>query len=784
LACNHTKPCFVKKAIIIITLLISALANAQSPFRENTADWNLNFAQKDAADFFGSPRHDQQRLISQNKSDQSSGRIVGGQPADIEDYPWQVAIINSTGSQTCGASILSEYWVISAAHCAVSTTHKIRAGVTDKTDTSGQDHNIAETIQHPDYAPGYKNDLRLIRLETPLDFTDPKVQPIPILTPAHATEGFADPHLMAVITGWGRLSFGGSSTDFLRVARLPIVSNEDAVYWGSYNPSQITDDMLCAGFLLQGGTDACQGDSGGPLAVFDPGSPLGYSLAGITSWGTGCARPDYPGVWARVSWFYDWISLNTGLNWDSPSTLSNISGFEANAVSTSEIMLSWSPNQNNDSVILVWNENLFFGHPQNGLSYQPGDTLTGGGLVIYRGSDTTFVHGGPEAGTVNYYKAFAYSSDTIWSIGRIAVDTTFCHPFYPLPFHESFEDISLTRNCWKQSQETGSRSWALLTGSNGGNVNAAFQGNKNARFTSTSAGPHKTRLISPPINTYWFDDVKLSFWYAQQSWSGDQNHLNLLYRADSLQAWEQLGSIINYNIPEWTLIENIDLPGYSGTFQIAFEGVDNWGYGNVIDEIIVTGTYIGPNPLLLLQDVLLQDDVNACFHAGERIELAGGGTTFEMESGAQATFLSGESIHFYPGTTIHAGARLHARIDASGVLCGRNQEETEGASEKTLAQNLPYGDGSATQTEAALLSGKPLVYPNPATTQLTVHLPQLLKGKPLTLQIINVSGQRLLTLQSTDPILHLNISQFPAGMYFLLINTGNDYHVEKLLKQE
>lgn len=80
---------------------------------------------------------------------------------------------------------------------------------------------------------------------------------------------------------------------------LPIVSRE--MCRRSYNyMSVITDRMICAGYIRQGGKDSCQGDSGGPLTVDD-------TLYGIVSWGYGCARPKYPGVYTNVAYLRSWI---------------------------------------------------------------------------------------------------------------------------------------------------------------------------------------------------------------------------------------------------------------------------------------------------------------------------------------------------------------------------------------------------------------------------------------------------------------------------------------------
>ncbi len=138
-------------------------------------------------------------------------------------------------------------------------------------------------------------------------------------------QGITDPCTLAMVSGFGLMrENGGVVADHLQSVWVPIVSNAlaDAAYvgWRGLQPQWITGDQLAAGDYgpqgcrtgdYQGGEDACQGDSGGPLVV--PDAYGNYVLAGITSWGNGCAGPDYPGLYCRVSSYADFIYETTGI---------------------------------------------------------------------------------------------------------------------------------------------------------------------------------------------------------------------------------------------------------------------------------------------------------------------------------------------------------------------------------------------------------------------------------------------------------------------------------------
>jgi secreted trypsin-like serine protease len=165
-----------------------------------------------------------------------------------------------------------------------------RIGVDRVVPYSGYNENISDA------------DLALLHLETPASLTPTTVSTISLATAADS-DLFA-PGDLAIVTGWGATSEGGTRSDALLEVDVPIVSNTicNVSYGGD-----ITNNMLCAG-LAAGGKDSCQGDSGGPLIV--PNGSGGWLQAGIVSWGEGCARPNYYGVYSRVSNFTDWIDGN------------------------------------------------------------------------------------------------------------------------------------------------------------------------------------------------------------------------------------------------------------------------------------------------------------------------------------------------------------------------------------------------------------------------------------------------------------------------------------------
>ncbi|GJQ68892.1 hypothetical protein Trydic_g19306 [Trypoxylus dichotomus] len=223
-----------------------------------------------------------------------NGRIVGGIPVSIEEYPHQANIL-FLYSHICGGSIISEDWVVTAAHCVSDVAENLLAVKvgSSKLHLDGEIFSVKSAKAHPNFSFSTVDyDIGLLQLDNKLRFS-PQIQPI------HLPKGNqpVQPGTKAVVTGWGALYEYGEDALQLQAVDVTVMTMEKCR--SAYSEKQITERMLCAGDE-GGGKDACQGDSGGPLVADG-------QLIGIVSWGYGCASPLYPGIYSNVTALRDFI---------------------------------------------------------------------------------------------------------------------------------------------------------------------------------------------------------------------------------------------------------------------------------------------------------------------------------------------------------------------------------------------------------------------------------------------------------------------------------------------
>lgn len=241
-------------------------------------------------------------------------RIIGGEPVAPGQNTYQVGLLsagepNNFKAQFCGGTLIGTNWVVTAAHCIGALTARDIQVLTDtnKLDGSGVRHALRSVTVHPNFGDDPRSsdfDVAVLHLATP---AEPGLQHAELIT-LDQEQKLAEPGDIVLASGWGNTSTVSQKfPQTLRKVQLPVVSRADCNAETSYD-GRITPRMLCAGFP-QGKKDTCQGDSGGPLVVAaTKGGRRTWLLAGITSFGQGCAQPDFYGVYARVAVLRNWIT--------------------------------------------------------------------------------------------------------------------------------------------------------------------------------------------------------------------------------------------------------------------------------------------------------------------------------------------------------------------------------------------------------------------------------------------------------------------------------------------
>lgn len=177
---------------------------------------------------------------------------------------------------------------------------KVRLGSANTSD-GGVLTDVVELVQHEKFnIRNVDYDYSLIKLSQEIELDDTKE----IVELPKVKEDFID-GTMCLVTGWGHTKNKTDSEEVLRQTKVPIFNQKECSRrYGLFGG--VTERMLCAGYA-EGGKDACQGDSGGPLVTEDG------ILVGVVSWGYGCARPNFPGIYSRVSYVRDWITENANV---------------------------------------------------------------------------------------------------------------------------------------------------------------------------------------------------------------------------------------------------------------------------------------------------------------------------------------------------------------------------------------------------------------------------------------------------------------------------------------
>ncbi|KAJ9590906.1 hypothetical protein L9F63_016063 [Diploptera punctata] len=226
-----------------------------------------------------------------------SSRVVGGSSASAGEFPYMASLRSSSNSHFCGGSIISNDYILTAAHCVTGTSASSISVVTGSNtlNSGGTRHSVSRIVLHSAYSASasWRNDIALLKLASPIVYSSVQ-QPIALPSQGETTAAGT----AVVASGWGYTSYPSwTLPNNLQKVSLTAVSNSECQ---AAHSGTIYTTSICA----SGGTGkgVCNGDSGGPLAA-------NGKVVGIVSWGRPCAV-GVPDVYTRVSEYLDWISQN------------------------------------------------------------------------------------------------------------------------------------------------------------------------------------------------------------------------------------------------------------------------------------------------------------------------------------------------------------------------------------------------------------------------------------------------------------------------------------------
>jgi len=240
-----------------------------------------------------------------------SGRIVGGEEATPHSYPWMAALFVDD-KWFCGGSLISDEWVLTAAHCAQDASEMVVMLGAHNVREASEDCRIelrtTEFFTHPKWSTfNLHNDLALVHLPQKVNFTD-CIRPVCL--PAHSDAGTAWAHEDCEVSGWGKPD--DSATSISPVLRHVTVDTITNLMCLLEFPTIVNHNVIC--ISGKDGKSSCNGDSGGPLHLAASSTNGIYKQIGIVSFGSalGCEIGMHAGF-TRTASYLEWIETETNV---------------------------------------------------------------------------------------------------------------------------------------------------------------------------------------------------------------------------------------------------------------------------------------------------------------------------------------------------------------------------------------------------------------------------------------------------------------------------------------
>lgn len=234
-------------------------------------------------------------------------RVVNGWPAQKNEWPW-IAQLRQNGKQFCGGSLIDDRHILTAAHCVAHMSPQQVASLTivlgdhairEHGETQTFESKASRVVRHKEFSQQtLHKDVAMVTLANPVPSSYSKtIRPVCLASGSDQYTG-----RKGTVVGWGSLYENGPQPNELMELTMEIWDQQKcSTTYGAQAPGGIMPHMLCAG---QKGQDSCSGDSGGPMVV---GNGNTWEQVGVVSWGIGCGKAHFPGVYTRVTAMRSWI---------------------------------------------------------------------------------------------------------------------------------------------------------------------------------------------------------------------------------------------------------------------------------------------------------------------------------------------------------------------------------------------------------------------------------------------------------------------------------------------
>lgn len=374
--------------------------------------------------------------------------------------------------------------------------------------------------------------------------------------------------------------------------------------------------------------------------------------------------------------------------------------FSAEAQSQNQIDLNWQPNAANDIVMLAWNTANNFGVPSG--NYLPGQTIPGGGTILYEGNLTDFEHTGLDPSTTYYYALWSKNGGYYSAVSKKATATTYCGVLN-LPFSQSFAGPALP-NCWTQQNPGASADHWSFSATN--RAAGAAQGEAKCYW---QGGGNVTRIVTPPINTLGVNSIDLTFSHLLDDFSTGAT-LRVQSSTDGIswtnEAWSMV-SLSNTDkgpfVEQTTVESNLNSPVTYIAFTVdgSLSAIDNWYIDDINVEAINTDLpVVVTSPVTDIIDITAISGGEVVFEGTSAVTARGvcyGTNPFPTLSGnftvdGQGTgvFIS-QMINLSPLTTYYV--RAYA-TNSSGTAYGNNIEFSTSCEVASLPFNENFNNST------------------------------------------------------------------------------------------